>query len=465
MYFCGACFALVTIAMAVLADYRAWGEIAAVAYGGGAAVCAGARWWQRRRGLPGRAVSFIRRAVLLAVMAGALLVPLGAELAWRANAGPGAHAQPEVAVIERAGDRAATGQDPYLAHPRSVGIAPASDRHSVDANTFFPYMPAMVIFGMANALAIPPELQDARVALVAFTLVVAVAALLASDATLARRGRILQFLIVLPSGALPMVTGGDDLPVLALMLLGVVLATKRRPVAAGIALGFAASLKFTAWPLVVLLAFAASDQAGRRARGRYVAAVVGVLAPVLAAGMSLSVSSFLENVVRFPLGLAHVKSPAASPMIGQVFVSMFPQHKTLITAGLLVIGAGIVLAVLVRYPPRTPAAAAAAAAFVLALATLLAPATRFGYFIYPTDLLVWAYVFSGAGLGVPAEIASLGPAPSRRLWHLTSLRPQSPPSTSNTLSSTELVGATSLPPASAGVIDGFTGSTTTPTSQ
>jgi len=39
------------------------------------------------------------------------VVPLGAFVTWRAWALPGAHAQPEVRVIEAAGDRVAAGHD------------------------------------------------------------------------------------------------------------------------------------------------------------------------------------------------------------------------------------------------------------------------------------------------------------------------------------------------------------------
>ena len=56
-----------------------------------------------------------------------------------------------------------------------------------------------------------------------------------------------------------MVTGGDDLPVIALMVLGLALATRRRPISSGLAMGLAGTLKFTAWPLLLLLALGRSD--------------------------------------------------------------------------------------------------------------------------------------------------------------------------------------------------------------
>ena len=80
--------------------------------------------------------------------------------------------------------------------------------------------------------------------------------------------RALQVLTVLPTAALPLATGGDDMPVAALMLLGLVALQRRRPVLAGLALGAASSLKFTAWPLALLALWAAADlapPAGHRA--------------------------------------------------------------------------------------------------------------------------------------------------------------------------------------------------------
>ena len=65
---------------------------------------------------------------------------------------------------------------------------------------------------------------------------------------------------VLPTGALPMVTGGDDLPVLALLFLGLVLAAKRRPALAGLVLGLSGTLKFTSWPVILLACFAVRDR-------------------------------------------------------------------------------------------------------------------------------------------------------------------------------------------------------------
>jgi hypothetical protein len=332
----------------------------------------------------------VRAATILTLLVLTVVTPLAFQLVWRAHAHAGAQAQVEVAVIERAGDRAAAGHNPYLRHPRTVGISPSSDARSIDRNSYFAYLPGMVPFGMANALSGPSELGDARLTMSGFTVLVTVLALLLSRGRVDRRWRVFQVLIVLPTGALPLVTGGDDLPVLALMLLGVVLAAQRRPIWSGVVMGLAGTLKFTAWGLLLLVAFGVYDRSGRRAAARYLAAAAAITVPVIGLGIALGPHAFVENVISFPLGLTSVHSPAASPLPGQELVSLLPHWKKAITALLLVLGGSIVLVAFVRRPPRTPAAAVRFTAFAAMLAVLLAPATRFGYLIYPMNLLIWA---------------------------------------------------------------------------
>jgi hypothetical protein len=451
LYLLSAGFGGATALIAVSSDYRSWGQVAGVTYAAAAIVCfAVARVVRRSDDVRRRTrtMAVTRRVVVVLVLGGAVLAPLISQLVWRAEGVPGQHAQPEVAVVERAADRAAHHQNPYLRNPTTVGNAPRTDAKQVDKNSFFPYLPGMVPFGLVNALKVPAELQDARVALTGFTLLVGAMALLWSDASLGRRGRALQFLVVLPSGALAMATGGDDLPVLALMLLGLVLAERRSPVLAGLAMGLGGTLKFTAWPLLLLLALGVRDRQDRPARLRYLLAVLLVVAPVLGLGIVFDPTSFFDNVVRFPLGLTRIRSPAASPLLGQVLVNVMPNHKLAVTAVLVVVGATIVLAAFVRYRPRTPAQAARFTGFAMVVATALAPATRFGYLIYPVNLYVWAYVLDG-----------MRPQLERRRARAA----QSASSSSKTVSETVLAGA--LPPLRAGVIDVVTGVTPTPTSQ
>jgi hypothetical protein len=60
---------------------------------------------------------------------------------------------------------------------------------------------------------------------------------------------------------------------------------------------------------------------------------------------------------------------------------------------------------MLRRPPRTAAAASVICGVGLLAATLLLPATRFGYLLYPAAFLVWAAAFR-----VPARREPDGPA-------------------------------------------------------
>jgi hypothetical protein len=382
-------FAL-AVALDNTGDYHSWGEFAVAPYALATLVCAGCV----RLRPTARSVVNLRRGVVFFLLAATVLAPLGALVVWRAEARPGPHAQPEVRVIEAAGDRVLAGHDPYLTDPRTAGVSPTSGSKTVDDDSFFPYLPGMVPFGLTNGL--PGLLSDVRLPLTGVTLLVAGIALVMCDAPRGRRGRALQVLIVLPTGAMPLATGGDDLPVLALMLFALVLADGRRPFLSGLAAGAAGSMKLTAWPLLLLLAAAQRDRTGRRAVVRYAVAMAVVVVPVVLVGFLPNPGAFITNVVRFPLGLAGINSPAASPLVGQVLTTLFPHFKKEITVGLLSVGAVIVGLLLWRYPPSTPAGAARLTGLALLIGTVLAPATRFGYLIYPANLMVWAYLLEGS---------------------------------------------------------------------
>lgn len=394
VYGLAALFAGLNSVYAGTADYREWGTLTLFPYLAAAAISAALVYVHRRFPM---SMSMLRRARLIVVLLlslSAVLVPLLSELAWRATATKNAHAQPEVAVIERAGDRIALGKSPYLLHPTSVGISPTNDSHSVDQLSFFPYLPGMAVFGLLNATSVPPEFGDARVLLTLVALVTFLIALSLTRAPPERKIRATQFFVALPVGALPMVTGGDDLPVIALVLLSLVLLQRRQGFASGILAALACSLKFTAWPIALLVLLISDDREDSSLARSYLFGFSFVV-PVLFIGLYGNTQAFLENVVRFPLGLTQVRSPAASPLFGQFLVSAFPHFRRLITLLLGVLGLGIVIGALVLHRPRDAAGVARFSAFALCVATVLAPATRFGYLIYPTLLFVWSYVLTG----------------------------------------------------------------------
>jgi hypothetical protein len=321
----------------------------------------------------------------------------------------------------------------------------------------------MLPFGLLSATSAPRVLRDARDMLSGFTFVVAAIALALSAAPLRRRVRVVQVLVALPTGALAIVTGGDDLPVLAMMLLGFVLAQRRQPVLSGLAMGLAGSLKFTAWPVLLVLALAERDRLGRRAILRYSLSVLAVAGPILGIGIILDPGAFFLNVVRFPLGLARVKSPAASPLLGAVLTKVFPHFKAELTFLLLALGLVVVAWYYLRTRPQTPAEVARFCGLALLLAMVIAPATRFGYAIYPANLLVWSYLLDGA----PSLIGRRRAEAGERAGPDVALAgpPQPLSSTSKMRRAMRLVGDSLAPPPRAGVMEGSTVLTTAPTSQ
>jgi hypothetical protein len=89
---------------------------------------------------------------------------------------------------------------------------------------------------------------------------------------------------------------------------------------------------------------------------------------------------------RFPLGLGVVKSPAASPLPGHLIAGMGPIG--MVIAFVLLSAAAVAVVIwLVRRPPATSSDALLRTAVGLSALTLLAPATRYGYLVYPLVLL------------------------------------------------------------------------------
>jgi hypothetical protein len=105
----------------------------------------------------------------------------------------------------------------------------------------------------------------------------------------------------------------------------------------------------------------------------------------------LRFGSLVKNTILFPLGLASVKSQAASPLLGHVLAQTGPVGHTIVVV--LLIGSGLAIAVsLVVRPPRDVPAATWRLVIGLSAMFVLAPSTRFGYFIYPAALVLWLVV-------------------------------------------------------------------------
>ena len=271
-------------------------------------------------------------------------------------------------------------------------------------DVYNPYLPLMSLFGLPSSTKAPRRLTDARVAFSLVTILVVVAALALCRGPTGPRVLTLQAMTVFPTAALPLATGGDDVPIAALLLLGLVLLQKRRPLVAGLVLGVAASMKITAWPLAFLAFLVATDGEGRRGRRPslfFIGGLAAVMLPSILPTYIGNPSAFIDNVVRFPLGLAGITSPASSPLLGHAIVSWFPHIHRLFTVGVAGVGGLILLFVLVRHTPRTAADLSRLLGWVMAIAILVAPATRIGYLLYPVDFFVFAWLLRSEDLGSP----------------------------------------------------------------
>jgi hypothetical protein len=264
----------------------------------------------------------------------------------------------------------------------------------------------MVVFGVSTGSRVEARLTDARIQFLLFTWLVTLFALSRLRPPTDARVRALEVLTVLPTAALPLATGGDDMPVVALMLLGLVALQRRRPLLAGLALGAASSLKFTAWPVTLLALWATTGPERRRSIGRYALGVVLVVGPVVLPVALRNPSAFVDNVIRFPLGLAGVSSPAASALPGHILVAIFPHIHRIYVVTIVIVGGAALVWRLWRRPPGDAAQVAVLAGWVMLIAILLAPATRVGYLLYPINLFVWAWMLRQAD--DPARSAGRG---------------------------------------------------------
>jgi hypothetical protein len=372
LYGASAVFAAAVALIASIPQYREWGRIACGVYLAGTIALLAVRLGASVR---------TRTWVAAAVFAGAALVPLGLEATWRSTSGAGLHAQSEVLVIEEGAKALLDGHDPYTATFLHGSLA----ARPYGTKTHFPYLPGMAAFGLPRALDGRSPLADARVwfAIVALgALAVAARGLRADPGALLR---CTQVLLILPTGALFLATGGDDIPILGLMLASVTLLKRGRSGSSGLLAGLAASLKQTAWPLLPFLFLAAG-----RDRRRFAVPALGLPLVLVAPFVLWNPAAFLEDAVRFPLGLGRQRSAAGTPTVGSILVRALPLPRAFVVA--LLVGAMAALAAwLLLWPAtRTLRGAVFNAGLLYLAAMLLAPSGRAGYLLYPIDLLVWA---------------------------------------------------------------------------
>jgi hypothetical protein len=206
-------------------------------------------------------------------------------------------------------------------------------------------------------------------------------------------------IIASPIIALELAVGGTDIPVLALMCLGLALlwpalpgpgrrGHASRPVLAGVTLGVGAAMKATAWPLLIIAVALLAARDGKRAVITFTVSMLAVCAVLIGPVLAVWPGALVVNTIAYPLGLTKSPSPAASPLPGHALAQT--GHAGHLVAVVLLVLAGLAIAVsLVVRPPRDVPAATWRLIIGLALLFLLAPATRFGYFVYPLGLVAW----------------------------------------------------------------------------
>ncbi|WP_086724942.1 glycosyltransferase 87 family protein, partial [Streptomyces sp. NRRL B-24085] len=286
-------FALALATTTGLGPHRVWGACAAAGYGTAAVLSA-------------RGPRTGNRAVACAALLGAVLVPLVVLVVSGA-------AQSEVGVVERSGALLLHTGSPYLPRPA----------HTVD---YDPYLPGMALFGVPRALFGGGPFTDARVWFcLTFLVGVFFAARRPAGAPVPRPVGAVALLAAFPAVALPLAVGGVDLPVVGLMCLGLALAGRGGSgTAAGLAMGAAAALKWTAWPLLPVGLVLLAVTAGRRPALRAALTALSVAAAAVVPVALADPHAFVEHVALFPLGEGGVRSPATSPLPGRLLAVHVP---------------------------------------------------------------------------------------------------------------------------------------------
>jgi hypothetical protein len=343
-----------------------WGAWAAIGYA--LAALSAALW--RSRG---------REAALVTALAGALAAPLAWQLTPEGKIPK--TAEGSLQVVARSATLLLRHGTPYL---------PADQISRV--LEYNPYEPVMAIFGLPAAAGLPGAVGNPRL-----WMAIAAAAILASAFQLAAPGRALRcttFAFGSPVLALPLTAGLTDLPVLALLSLTFACTAacpqrRRVRLVSAIAIGAACAMKAIAWPAVPVLAAMLAARDGARAAARF-AVVTGITTTVLVAATApasiTAPSAFFQNTVLFPLGLTRYRTAADSPLPGHLLATTGSAGHWAAIGLLCAASLAIGVSLIVR-PPADTQAAAWRLAIALSLLFTLAPASRWGYFVYPAALL------------------------------------------------------------------------------
>jgi hypothetical protein len=361
-------FAVYAGAVAILTGHadRVWAVWAVGAY----ALTAGLLWLTRDWILP-----------MIIAVAGALVIPT----AYLAKHGP---LIAEVEVIGRSAAHLLRYGTPYLPVDQLTNWT-----------SYNPYLPIMEIFGLPGAAGLKGLAGDPRVWETLFTMALLALALaiMAPDNPLRCKScrsdviRQTMFALASPVIAFPLALGITDPPVIALLCVALACAARGWILRAALVLGSACAMKYTAWPAVpvVVAMLLVKRTPSIAVRFASITAIGGGVLAMLAAPEAMaSPASVLQNTLAFPLGLAKHKTPAESPLPGEDLASLGQIWH--MAAVVLLITAGVAFAIwLWVRPPQDVRSVAWRLALGYAIMFTLAPATRWGYYVYPLGLIGW----------------------------------------------------------------------------
>ena len=363
-----------------------WGYLATGPYFVAAVVAYGLARLKPRRS------TVLRIALLALVIMGAVIIPLGLETRWRHQDPAMGFAQPEVSVIERSAAYVSQGKDPYRTYEKNghlVGVLPGLPAYE----SFFPYFPLMSIFGLPSAEThLGSGLTDARIVMTLMTLLTSSAALLLLKGSRRKKIRVAQVLLALPTGALFLSTGGDDMPILALMLLAIAFLERRSSNAAGVSLGIAGAMKLTAWPLALGALLVAKNKEGNSTWVRVAAWVAAIVLVTVTPFVFKAPWAFFSNVFAFPLGLAGVASPAASALPGHILTTLWSPFGHILAPLTLLVGGYFAVRHAQEHWPLSLSRLLGMLSVAFAVMICVASATRIGYVIYPINFALWSWV-------------------------------------------------------------------------
>jgi hypothetical protein len=339
----------------------------------------------------------VRVGLLGLVLLGSVAIPLGLEAKWRV-------AQPEVGVIHRAGDNLKDGRNPYPAYYKNGKLV--DPLHGLPAyESFFPYFPLMGIFGLPSAETHKSKgLTDPRIAMSLLTLLASCLALGLLRASGAKKIRVAQVLLALPTGALFLSTGGDDMPILALSLLGVVALQRRKNNLAGVSFGLAAAMKLTAWPMAIGALLVARDSKNRTAWWHVAGWSAAIIAVTVVPFAVRAPWSFMSNVFAFPLGLTGITSPAASALPGHILTTLWSPLGHILAPLTFLIGGYFMAKYVQRNWPLTLSKLLAVLSVVFLTMMCVSSATRIGYVIYPLNFAFWSWACQEQHAPVPVLV-------------------------------------------------------------